>query len=65
LSHSTSPIFVEGFQDTVSQTICLGWLKTEILLISASSVLGLQACVTGAQLGNGFLKIIKDNFEKT
>jgi hypothetical protein len=39
LSHSTSPFFVKGFfQDTVSQTICLCWLQTMILLISASRV---------------------------
>jgi hypothetical protein len=37
LSHSTSPIFVMGFfSDRVSRTICLGWLQTEPLLISAS-----------------------------
>jgi hypothetical protein len=34
LSYSTSPFLY--FQDRVSQTICLCWLRTEILLISAS-----------------------------
>jgi hypothetical protein len=38
LSHSSSPIFVKGFQNRVSQTICPGWLQTSILLISASWV---------------------------
>jgi hypothetical protein len=38
LSHSTSP-FCDGlFWDRVSWTICLGWLWTAILLISASWV---------------------------
>jgi hypothetical protein len=33
------PFFVKGFlQDWVSQTVCLGWLQTVILLISASPV---------------------------
>jgi hypothetical protein len=37
LSHSTSPFFNNGFfQDRISWTICLGWLWTVILLISAS-----------------------------
>jgi hypothetical protein len=37
LSHSTSSFFVMViFQDRVSRTICLGWLSTTILLISAS-----------------------------
>jgi hypothetical protein len=39
LSQSTSPFFVMGFfQDRVSQTICLGWLRTAILKFSASQV---------------------------
>jgi hypothetical protein len=40
LSHSTSgPYFCDGFLwDKVSRTICLGWLQTVILLISASRV---------------------------
>jgi hypothetical protein len=38
LSHSAS-LFCDGhFQDRVLWTICLGWLQTPILLISASSV---------------------------
>jgi hypothetical protein len=45
LRHSTSPFFVKGvFQDRVSQTICLCWLQTVILLISACWVTG----ITGA-----------------
>jgi hypothetical protein len=37
LSHSTSPFFCYGFfWDRVFRTICLGWLWTVILLISAS-----------------------------
>jgi hypothetical protein len=39
LSHSASPFFCDGFfQGRVSQTICLGWLWTTVLLISASWV---------------------------
>jgi hypothetical protein len=39
LRHSTSPIFVKGFlRLRVSQTICLGWFWTEILLSSVSWV---------------------------
>jgi hypothetical protein len=36
LSLSTSPFFVMGIFDRVSQTIYLGCLQTTILLISAS-----------------------------
>jgi hypothetical protein len=37
LSHSTSPFVVKGFFEIGScGTICLGWLRTVILLISAS-----------------------------
>jgi hypothetical protein len=38
LSHSTSPFFlcVKYFRDRVSRTVCLGWLQTTVLLISAS-----------------------------
>jgi hypothetical protein len=36
LNHSTNPFFVMGFfWDRVSWAICLGWLQTRILLISA------------------------------
>jgi hypothetical protein len=46
LSHSTSPIFCDRvFQDTVSQTICPGWLQTAILLISdcwVASIIGVS-----------------------
>jgi hypothetical protein len=39
LSHSNSPFFCDGFfQDRVSWTVCLGWLRTVMLLISASWV---------------------------
>jgi hypothetical protein len=39
LSHSCGPIFVKGFfQDRVSRTICLSWLRITRLLISASWV---------------------------
>jgi hypothetical protein len=38
LSHSTSPFCVKYFQDRVSQTVCPAWLRTAILLISASQV---------------------------
>jgi hypothetical protein len=42
LSHSTSPSFCDRvFWDRVSWTICLGWLRTVILLISASWVAGI------------------------
>jgi hypothetical protein len=37
--HSTSHFFVKGFfRDRVSQTVSPGWLRTSILLISASQV---------------------------
>jgi hypothetical protein len=36
LSHSTSPFLWRVFWDKVSQTICLGWLRTAVLLISTS-----------------------------
>jgi hypothetical protein len=36
LSYTTSPFCVRHFQDRVLQTISLGWLRTAILLISAS-----------------------------
>jgi hypothetical protein len=39
LRHSTSPVFGVGyFQDRASWTICPGWLRNAILLISASQV---------------------------
>jgi hypothetical protein len=38
LSHCTSPFCVRYFQGRVSWTICLGWLWTVILLLSASWV---------------------------
>jgi hypothetical protein len=43
LSHSTSPIFVKGFSRQGLENYFLGWLRTLILLISASYV----ARVTG------------------
>jgi hypothetical protein len=49
LSHSTSPFWWRVFWDRDSQTICQGWLRTLILLISASWVVGLQAWSTSAQ----------------
>jgi hypothetical protein len=36
LSHSTSPFCDGYFQYKVLRTICLSWLRTSILLISAS-----------------------------
>jgi hypothetical protein len=39
LSDSTSTFFCDAFfQDKVSRTVCPGWLRTFILLISASQV---------------------------
>jgi hypothetical protein len=38
LSHFTNPFLWKVFWDRVSRTICLGWLQTTILLISASWV---------------------------
>jgi hypothetical protein len=38
LRHSTSHVLCCFFQNRVSQTVCLGWLWTVILLISASWV---------------------------
>jgi hypothetical protein len=43
LDHSTSPILVKGFGDRVSWTICLGCLRTSILLIFASRVARIKA----------------------
>jgi hypothetical protein len=43
LSHSTSHFLWWVFRDRVSQTLCPGWLRTTILLISASWV----ATITG------------------
>jgi hypothetical protein len=40
-SHSISPFLWWVFWDRVSGTICLGWLRTAILLISASWVAGI------------------------
>jgi hypothetical protein len=37
-SHSTSPFLDRIFQDRVSRTVCLDWLWTSILLVSASQV---------------------------
>jgi hypothetical protein len=44
------PFFVKGFWDRTSGTICLGWLWTSILLISASWVAGITGVTTGAWL---------------
>jgi hypothetical protein len=41
LSHSASPLGGRFFRDRVSKTICRGWLRTAILLISASWVAGI------------------------
>jgi hypothetical protein len=38
LSHFTSPLCVRYFRDSLLQTVCLGWFRTVILLISASWV---------------------------
>jgi hypothetical protein len=38
LSYSSSSFCIGFFQDRVSRTICLGWLRTVIFLISASRV---------------------------
>jgi hypothetical protein len=38
LSHSTSPFCVKYFRDRISWTICLGWLRTIIILIPVSWV---------------------------
>jgi hypothetical protein len=35
LNHSTSPFLDGFFQDRISQTICLGWLRMVSLLISS------------------------------
>jgi hypothetical protein len=52
LSYSTSPIFCDGFlQDRKIGSCNLfvwGWLRTTILLITASELLGLQAWATSA-----------------
>jgi hypothetical protein len=45
LSHSTSPFLMMGIFEIGSQTICLGWLRTTILLIIAPLV----ARITGHQ----------------
>jgi hypothetical protein len=41
LNHFTNPFLWRVFQDRVSRTICLGWLRTTILLISTSWVVGI------------------------
>jgi hypothetical protein len=38
LGHTSSPFCSGYFGDRVSQTVCLGWPQTMILLISASQV---------------------------
>jgi hypothetical protein len=38
LSHTSSPFSSGYFEDGISQTICLGWPRTAILLVSASQV---------------------------
>jgi hypothetical protein len=51
LSHSTSPTFSRRvFPDRVSGTVCLGWLRTAILLISGSSVSRITSLSLGARL---------------
>jgi hypothetical protein len=48
-------LFCEGFfWDKVPRTICLDWLQTTILLISASIVAGLQVWTMGTQLLSHF-----------
>jgi hypothetical protein len=65
-SHFTSLFCVGYFQDRVSQTICLGWLQTAILLISASSVARItgQHWATDAQLGGDLLSLGNTIIEK-
>jgi hypothetical protein len=46
LSHTCSPFCCGYFGDRVSQTICLGWLPTSVLLISAFQITG----ITGVEL---------------
>jgi hypothetical protein len=38
LGHTSSMLCSDYFEDGVLQTICLDWLQTSILLISASEV---------------------------
>jgi hypothetical protein len=52
LSHSTSPFLWWVFQDRVSWTICLGRLRTRILLISASWVARITGWATGTWLSS-------------
>jgi hypothetical protein len=53
-SHSTSSIFVLGIFKIVSQTICLGWLWTVILLLSASWVARITGVSHQHPAGTGF-----------
>jgi hypothetical protein len=49
-NHSTNPFCIRYFWDRVSRTVCLGWLWTEILLISASwvaRIIGVEPPVPG------------------
>jgi hypothetical protein len=50
LSHTSSPFYSDYFGDRVSQTICLRWPGTWILLISASQVARITGVATGARL---------------
>jgi hypothetical protein len=51
LSHTSSPFCSGYFGDGgVSHTICLGWLQTAILLISASQIARITGLTTNAQL---------------
>jgi hypothetical protein len=51
LSHSTSIFFVLGIFETGPQELfAQGWIRTIILLISASSGAGLQVQATGTPL---------------
>jgi hypothetical protein len=61
LSHSASPFCDRYFWDRVSQTICLGWLWTAILLISAYWVARITGvshrCLACCCFFNNFIKI--------
>jgi hypothetical protein len=61
LSHSDSPfLLVWYFWDRTLGTLCLGWLGTTIILLSASWEAMLQARVTDVQLSGSFLKMSYD-----
>jgi hypothetical protein len=57
LNHSASPFCAGYFRDRVSWTICLGWLRTMILLISAFWVARITGLSHPCQASQPFLSV--------